>query len=70
MKSASEFEAAIARFDSQLAPIANRPIDITDPNWVAKLKAIPPAPDEANIREQVEALLVEALDLYAESGND
>ena len=67
MKSLSEVEAAISRFDQQLAPIANRPVDITDPGWLDKLKRIPPALDEANIRSRVEALLVEVIQLYAQS---
>ncbi len=66
MRNLSEVEAAIARFDQHLAPIANRPVDITDPNWLGKLKSVPPALDEANIRGQVETLLVEVLELYVQ----
>jgi hypothetical protein len=67
MKSLSEVEAAIARFDQQLVPIANRPVDITDPDWLEKLKRIPPALDEAAIRDQVETFLAEVLDTYPQS---
>jgi len=67
MKSLPEIQGVIARFDSLLTPIASRPIDISDPDWVAKLKHIPPALDEVNIRGEVESLLVEVLSVYAQS---
>jgi hypothetical protein len=67
MKSLPEIEAAIARFEEQLVPIAKRPVDIRVPGWVEKLMMRPPALDEAGIREPAEALLMEILDLYAKS---
>jgi hypothetical protein len=67
MKNLSEIEVEIARFDQLLTPIAKRPVDITDPGWVEKLKNRTPALDEAGIRAPVEALLLEILELYAKS---
>jgi hypothetical protein len=65
MKSLSEIEVEIARFDQLLTPIAKRPVDISDPGWVEKLKNRTPALDEAGIRAPVEALLLETLEQYA-----
>ena len=67
MKNLAEIEQAISQFDSQLAPIAKRSVDISTPNWLEKLIKNPPALDEAGIREQVERLLEELIDLYAQS---
>ena len=67
MKNLAEIEQAISQFDSQLAPIAKRPVDITNPKWLEKLIKNPPALDEAGIREQVEISLAEILNLYAQS---
>lgn len=67
MESLSEIKGAIARLDEKLAPIANRPIDISDPNWLGKIIKVPPDLDEADIRSQVETLLMEVLALYVQS---
>ena len=43
--------------NERLVVIANRPVDVTDPNWVALLKQRPHPLDEAGARADAEALL-------------
>src|SRR5438046_1429395 len=53
----------VAALDARLAPIAKRKVDISDPNWVAKLRVTRPL-DEAGVRPEAEDLLRELLDAY------
>jgi hypothetical protein len=54
----------LARFESALQPIANRPVDISDPNWDAGAAGEPDAVDQAGVRKDAEALLLELLTQY------
>lgn len=60
-----EIEAAVAGFDAALQPIGTRPVDLSDPQWPAKLGAGPPPLDEAGIRASVEPVLRAMLTHYA-----
>lgn len=60
-----EIEPAVAGFDAALKPIATRPVDLSDPQWAAKMRAAPPPLDEAGIRSEVEHVLRAMLALYA-----
>ncbi len=65
MDSPSDWKERISVLDAALRPIANRPIDITDPNWVSKLQNFPNPLDEAGVRVDTEELLSEMIDQYA-----
>ncbi len=63
----SELEATVRRLDGLVKPIARRPVDFTDPDWLKKLGSGPHPLDEANIREEVESLLLTLIKDYASS---
>ncbi|HEX4140721.1 MAG TPA: hypothetical protein VHY09_10270, partial [Candidatus Methylacidiphilales bacterium] len=65
----ASLEARIAALDQRLRPIAKRPVDISNPNWMEKLKARVPAVDEAGIRPEAEGLLADLAASY-EAGDD
>jgi hypothetical protein len=65
MKNLSELERIIAKFDEQLKPIARRSFDFNDPDWVAKLAKTQDPLDETGIRSEMETLLTEVTDYYA-----
>ncbi len=60
----SDWKERISILDAALRPIANRPIDITDPNWVSKFQSFPNPLDEAGVRVDTEELLSEMIDQY------
>jgi hypothetical protein len=68
MKTLSEFKREIARLDPLLKPIADRPVDITDPNWAAKLVGFDPL-EEAGVKRQAQDLLSEILVRYVDGTN-
>jgi hypothetical protein len=57
-----------ARLDALLKPIANGPVDFTDPNWALGFARNPPL-DRAGVRREAEALL-DAMLLEYEQGGD
>ncbi|MFJ3666604.1 hypothetical protein ACIPSE_09115 [Streptomyces sp. NPDC090106] len=60
----SDLARTVARIDARLAPLVNRPVDISDPDWAEKLRAAPSPLDEAGVRAEAEGALGELLDLY------
>jgi len=56
--------------DQRLRPIANRPVDITDPDWLGKLQSVPPAVDRAGVRDECETLLGELVAAYERGDED
>jgi hypothetical protein len=56
--------------EQRLRPIADRPVDITKPGWVLRLKERPHPLDEAGVRLEVEGLLRELVALYRSEGED
>jgi len=61
-----DWKARIAKLDQLLQPIAKRPVDITRPGWLGRLRAGVPPLDEAGAREAAESLLAEILAAYAQ----
>ncbi|MEU8180746.1 hypothetical protein AB0B85_20250 [Micromonospora sp. NPDC049044] len=59
----------VAVIDALLGDIANRPVDLTDPDWQAKLAAGVPPVEEAGVAAEAEAALTALLDAY-ESGDE
>jgi hypothetical protein len=62
--SAEELESRILLLDERLLPIADRPIDITKPEWDLLLKQSPHPLDEAGVRAEAEHLLEELITSY------
>lgn len=59
-----DVERRVAELDEILRPIAQRPVDLNDPNWAAELaNRIPPA-QEAGVGDEAEAVLEDLLDHY------
>ena|SRR5881409_371533 len=65
MKKLHEWEEKLASLDARLRPIAEQPIDITDPNWVSKLTSARHPLDRAGVRVEAEAVLAEVIGSYA-----
>jgi hypothetical protein len=63
-----EVELQIMEIDERLRPIANRPVDITDPNWPALARQRPPALDEAGVRPATMAVLKMLIEEYQKCG--
>ena len=64
-----KFDISAARhsassINEKLEPIAHRPVDINDPNWVQTLRNTHPL-DEAGVRQEAENLLRSLLEAYA-----
>ena len=56
---------AAAALNARLSPIANRPVDINDPNWMQKLQNAPSPLDEANVRKEAQTLMESILEAYS-----
>ena len=54
----------VAVMDVLLRDIANRPVDVMDPDWMAKLSAQLPPAEEAGVAAEAAAALVALLDAY------
>jgi 8-oxo-dGTP pyrophosphatase MutT (NUDIX family) len=65
----SDLAARVAELDAKLKPIADRPIDITEGDWMTKFRTLSDPLDEGDVRNDVEAVLTELTELYA-SGPD
>ena len=63
----SALASRLAALDAALRPIANRPVDITQPGW-AERRIVPL--DEAGVRTAGEALLADLLAVYASGSDD
>ncbi|WP_030487319.1 hypothetical protein [Micromonospora chokoriensis] len=59
----------VAVIDALLRDIADRPVDLADPDWQAKLSATPPPAEEAGVAVEAAATLTALLDIY-ESGDE
>ncbi|MGW2286243.1 hypothetical protein [Streptomyces phaeochromogenes] len=66
----AELEEWVALIDACIEPIARRPVDLTDPDWMRKLKEGPHPLDEAGIRPEAEAALRDVLSRYEEGDED
>jgi hypothetical protein len=56
----------VSRLDRAIAPIANRPVDLADPEWADRLRAEPPAVEQAGVADEAAVVLAALLTLYAE----
>jgi hypothetical protein len=65
-----DWESRIMDFEERLRPIACRPVDITRPDWLDRLRAGVPPLDEAGLREHAEQLLGELIPAYATCGDE
>lgn len=61
----AEIEEQIARFDALIRPIAQRTVDVSDPNWAQKLRTRPDPLTEAGIRDEALTTARTVLDEYA-----
>ncbi|WP_055589787.1 hypothetical protein [Peterkaempfera griseoplana] len=66
----AELEAWIAVVDACIRPIAERPVDLTDPDWVRRMREGPQPLDEAGVRPEAEAALRHVLSLYTVGDED
>ena len=66
MSTLEDFELQIMEFDERLRPIAERPVDITRAGWFERLQSGVPPLEEAGIRDEVEKLLVDLIEIYAQ----
>ncbi len=66
----ADWKVRMARLDAALEPIAQRPVDITGPGWVARLRSFPNPLDEAGVRAEAEGLLSEVIGSYAVDGDE
>ena len=62
-------ESRIAAMDDALRPIAQAPVDTSDPGWVDAMRAAPPPTVQAGIHDEAQATLREVIDGYA-GGDD
>lgn len=58
----------VAVIDELLRPIAQRPVDLNDPDWMAKLREGPRPVDEAGVAAEAAAVLDLLLDAYESGG--
>ena len=68
--SLEDFESRIIRLDERLRPIANRPVDVTQPGWWQRLAQRPHPLDAAGVRPETEDLLKELIDSYQGAGEE
>ena len=55
----------MALLDAVLAPIAQSPVDMTDPDWVAKMRAAMPPVVQAGVERAAAATLTALIDEYS-----
>jgi hypothetical protein len=60
----NRWRTELARLEDELRSIATRRVDISDPDWVTKLTRTKPL-DEADVRPEAQALLLDILEHYA-----
>lgn len=59
-----DVERRIAELDEILRPIAQRPVDLNNPNWAAELATRMPPTEEAGVVDESEAALADLLGHY------
>ena len=64
MNKLADWTETISILDAYLRPIAQRPVDIGDPEWFTKLRGGPHPLDAAGVRADAESLLVEVIEHY------
>jgi hypothetical protein len=64
----AELEEEVALLDAVLAPVAQAPLDISDPGWLQKMTAVSEQSspvEQAGVRDEAEAVLSAMIDRYA-----
>ncbi|GIG88872.1 hypothetical protein [Plantactinospora endophytica] len=56
----------VSRLDRALAPIADQPVDLADPEWAERLRQAPPAVEQAGVADEAAVVLAALLTRYAE----
>jgi hypothetical protein len=69
MKDLVELELMILELDEKLKPIAQKTVDLSNPNWMDELRKTSPI-DQIGKRSEAEAALSEAVDTYAKADPD
>ena len=64
MDKLADWNETVSILDAYLKPIAQRPVDIGDPEWFTKLTGGSHPLDEAGLRSQTESLLAEIIEYY------
>jgi hypothetical protein len=64
------WELQMMDLEERLRPIARRPVDTTQPDWLDRLRTHKPPLDEAGVRSQAEGLLGNLLSAYAQGGDE
>lgn len=59
-----ELERRVAVLDEILRPIAQRPVDLSDPDWATKLANQMPPTQEADVDDEAKAVLADLLAQY------
>ncbi len=66
----ASWRSRLGQLEAALAPIAQRPVDITSPGWLNRLRSKLPPLDEAGVRHQAEQLLHELIPAYAQGSDE
>lgn len=61
-----EMAEQVALVDAAVRPIAQRPVDINDPDWVTRMRQGPAPLDEAGVRAEAESVLRALIAVYAQ----
>lgn len=69
MTGIEDIEVQVAQVDAALRPIAQRPVDTSDPDWAEKRRQRPAPVDEAGVRAEAESALRALIALY-EQGDE
>src|SRR5262249_36071592 len=69
-RSLENCELRIMELEERLRPIARRPVDITQPNWLDRLRASAPPSDEADVREPAAQLVSDLISAYAQGSDE
>ena len=70
MDKLTDWSETISILDVILEPIAKRPVDMSDPDWAAKLRDGPRPLDEAGVRSETETLLAKVIEGYSQGDDD
>ena len=70
MRDLTELELQVLEIDERIRPIATRPVDFNDPNFVNRLAQKQSPLDEAGIRPEAEKLLESLAAEYANSNDE
>ena len=66
MSALEDWKLQIMQYEERLRPIAQRPVDVTQPDWVERLQDGVAPLDEAGVRQGVERTLRELIAGYAQ----